>query len=53
MPFQPNTFSAFANQSTIVAKNSNILARIDKGQVPNNTTKTIIKIVRIRFFIRS
>jgi len=53
MPFQPKTFKVFARHLTTVAKKSNILARIDKGQVPNNTTKTIIKIVSIRFFIEN
>ena len=51
IPFQPKTFRASANQFKAMPMYSNTLARILKGQVPKRTIKTIIKIVKNKFFI--
>ena len=50
IPFQPKKLRDFASQFIAIDKYSKTLPRIDNGQVPNKTTKTIIKITSKMFF---
>ena len=51
IPFQPKKSNPLASHFNAMPIYSKILARMDKGHVPTNTTKTIIKIISIMFFI--
>lgn len=51
MPFQPKKFNAFARNIIILPMMSKKFPKMVNGQVPKNTTKTIIKIVNKIFFI--